>query len=529
MSIPNHNQPTSSILRPLDATLSALLTLVSAAAYTRTLYPGVLPGDGAEFQALGNLLGIAHTTGYPIYLLLARLTTLLPFGSPAYRVNLFSALMGGLTIGLVYLVGVLAVRSRWGAAVAALSMALASTFWSQAVIAEVYTPASAFLAGVLVLLLVWYHGGKARFLFLAGLLGGLSLGVHGSVGLAAPAIAVLILITRPFKLSHVATAAAGALLGAALTLAAFIAIDANPAPYNIFDTAYRPAISAWGSPDDIATPLQRFVFSISAEQWRPAMFSDPAKVMPAKATLFIETLPKDYAMPILGLMLIGAVYLFLRDWRLGLFTLLAVLCHNLYTFNYNIGDNYVFYIPGYVYLSILSAAGAAGLIALVKRLAAGLRAVPIHLPSLAVGLLLLFLAFQPFYQSRLEMLKTGQAVFEFTGIPSPAETLDWYQNIRATVAAMEPNAIGYIGWNDLFAYTYAAWVDLGRTDLRFIEPSPYSQKGGMATSMLNFIRANLDKRPQYFGWMVDRVVSVGIRLQAVDVGPTRLFRAVSNK
>lgn len=258
------------------------------------------------------------------------------------------------------------------------------------------------------------------------------------------------------------------------------------------------------------------------------MFSNPARVMPEKASLFADTLPKDYAAPVLGLMLIGIMFLCVRDWRVGLFTLMALLSHYLYTFNYNIGDNYVFYIPGYVYVAILTACGAAGMIALAQRLV-GHAALPRRLASAATALALMFLAVQPLYQSRLDMLKSGQAAFAFTGIPSPDETLSWYQNIRATVAAMEPDAIGYIGWNDICAYTCAAWVDLGRSDLRFIEPTPYSKKGGMATSMLVFIHSNLDKRPQYFGWRIDRVVSAGIRLRAVDIGPTRLFRAESSE
>ena len=122
------------------------------------------------------------------------------------------------------------------------------------------------------------------------------------------------------------------------------------------------------------------------------------------------------------------------------------------------------------------------------------------------------------------MLKKGEAVFEFTNLPTPYETQVWYETIRTTVSKMEPNAIGYIGWGDLYAYTYAAWVDLGRTDLRFIEPTPYSKKGGMARSMLEFIRSNMGSRPQYFQWTIDEVTAAGIQLETQNVGPTRLFK-----
>ena len=82
----------------LDWTLAGFLFLLSLGLYIRTLAPGVLPGDSAEFQVLAHQLGIAHCPGYPIYLLLAKLFTLLPFGEIAYRVNLFSAFMAALTV-----------------------------------------------------------------------------------------------------------------------------------------------------------------------------------------------------------------------------------------------------------------------------------------------------------------------------------------------------------------------------------------------------------------------------------------------
>ena len=46
------------------------------------------------FQAQAYMLGVTHLTGYPTYLLLAHLFTYLPFGDPAFRVRLASAVFG---------------------------------------------------------------------------------------------------------------------------------------------------------------------------------------------------------------------------------------------------------------------------------------------------------------------------------------------------------------------------------------------------------------------------------------------------
>src|SRR5918995_1067200 len=65
--------------------------------YLRTVAPTVLylqdPKllDAVMLQMQVSVLGITHPTGYPTYLMLTHLFTYLPFGDPAYRVNLGSA------------------------------------------------------------------------------------------------------------------------------------------------------------------------------------------------------------------------------------------------------------------------------------------------------------------------------------------------------------------------------------------------------------------------------------------------------
>src|SRR5690349_15736440 len=72
---------------------AGVLALGAGALYLRTLAPG-LGGtvDSAEFQHAAAHLDIVHPTGYPLYLLLARIwISLVPFGEVAWRVNLWSA------------------------------------------------------------------------------------------------------------------------------------------------------------------------------------------------------------------------------------------------------------------------------------------------------------------------------------------------------------------------------------------------------------------------------------------------------
>ncbi len=83
---------------------AALAGLVAFAVYLRTLAPTVMWYDMGELTTTSYVLGIAHNTGYPLYILLGKLFTFLPFGDVAYRVNLMSAVFAALTVSLVFLI-----------------------------------------------------------------------------------------------------------------------------------------------------------------------------------------------------------------------------------------------------------------------------------------------------------------------------------------------------------------------------------------------------------------------------------------
>src|SRR5258706_4011152 len=64
---------------------------IALVVYVRTLLPGPSFGDWAEMQFIPAQLGIPHPTGYPLYVLLGWLFSLVPIGSWAYRADLLSA------------------------------------------------------------------------------------------------------------------------------------------------------------------------------------------------------------------------------------------------------------------------------------------------------------------------------------------------------------------------------------------------------------------------------------------------------
>lgn len=180
----------------LDLYLAVLLALAALTVYVRTLAPGVLDGDSGEWQYMANILGIPHSTGYPLYVLLAKSVTLVPLGNPAWRVNLLSALCAALTVPLVYLLAKRVARTTVPAVLAATFFALMPTLWGSATFAEVYA-----LNTLLIALTLWFavrflDTGDARMLYGMALCFGLALTNHRVSFFIAPALLLALWFKR---------------------------------------------------------------------------------------------------------------------------------------------------------------------------------------------------------------------------------------------------------------------------------------------------------------------------------------------
>jgi hypothetical protein len=77
--------------------------LLPLALHLATLAPSVTFYDSGEFITATQLLGSAHSPGYPLFLLFAKPFTWLPFGSIAFRVNLATACSAALAFSALFL------------------------------------------------------------------------------------------------------------------------------------------------------------------------------------------------------------------------------------------------------------------------------------------------------------------------------------------------------------------------------------------------------------------------------------------
>ena len=201
--------------------LSWLVGIGAFLLYAYTAAPGIVTffDDTLEFQTVAPTFGIAHPTGYPLYTIVGGLwTRLLPFGTWAGRLNLFSALCAAITVGLLVAVGSRLCPQRngapnlWAGGAAAVTYALGPVWWSQATVAEVYPLHGCFVAAILATTIginqTWQNGAMSprfnRRMTLLCLLFGLGLAHHRTILLLAPPVALYLLwsvsgIWRPHR------------------------------------------------------------------------------------------------------------------------------------------------------------------------------------------------------------------------------------------------------------------------------------------------------------------------------------------
>ena len=81
----------------------AFVFIISCVIYYMTMFPGLPMGDSGEFMVTGMDFGVAHPPGYPLFTTMTYLViNLIPFGTPAWRVNLLSVFFGAIFNLTVY-------------------------------------------------------------------------------------------------------------------------------------------------------------------------------------------------------------------------------------------------------------------------------------------------------------------------------------------------------------------------------------------------------------------------------------------
>jgi tetratricopeptide (TPR) repeat protein len=475
---------------------AGIVLLVALLLYSWTLAPTVTLTDSGELIVVARGLGIAHPPGVPLWVILAHLASLVPFGNIAVRINSSSALFAALACAMLtltvaeltltasYLVtskrrkrvaqqsktaeesGLAPLLLAVPALGAGLLMAFSRTLWSYATITEVYALNTLLILVIFFLMLRWrrwivadgmQHVGRAinavevtsritrydAYLYAAALVFGLALGVHHvTVALTLPAIAVIVYRTQGMRF----------FTSVRLGYAALISIGALVAVYAYLPlAASRSPVINWGHPRS----LQEIWWHITGRQYQ-VYFSFKPEIMGEQFAEFCRMAVREFGFPWLPLSLVlafaGFVDAFKRDRTTFWFLLSIIIADLAYALSYEIAeDKDAYYLP--TFISIAIAAGL-GIRWMIRRAVS--KSVPAGKLSVAVATVVL-----------LVCAITLAANWPFNNRRQYFIAHDYVENLLSAIA---PNSLLLtLDWQVISPMFYAQEIEQRRRDVKVVD------------------------------------------------------------
>ena len=463
----------------VPALLAAVLSFALGLAH---LLPGVAFWDPGEFQTIASVLGTAHPTGYPAYVLLGWLASIVlaPVGDPALRMNLLSAIVMAAATGVATLLFVRLTDRPVFALAGGIAFATTPITWYLGTHADPHALHGLLLATLLLVLVVWGDRRRAglprtdRWLIAASVVYGISLGNHQLTLLLAPAIALYVLATEPRIVLRPAlvVGCAAAVLGTAALL--YLQLPLSVA---------LGAPLAYGRPET----WDGFWYVVLGEQFRGVVtdpLADPAGTLSTLTGAVWDQLGwLALAVPV------AAVATAVHRPRYALLTVTAFVVTLVFAAVYRNAEIERYYLgPALIAISwvVVAAGWVADRVAdrpatrldgprgerarLISALVAGILAIGVVAPSL------------------IDLPAREQVV---RGV----DYLDARAWLDETFAGMEPDAVIVSWWSYSTPLWYGTIVEGRRPDIRIIDDRTLLDEGLGGVS--DVIRAELGRRPVY--------------------------------
>lgn len=186
----------------LTLLLQVLIFLSTFSVYLHNLSPSVYGGDSGDFLSAIAVKGVAHPSGYPLFMLLGILFSYLPFDQTlAWKVSLLSAIFTSLTNVLIFIFVYRFSKNRILALISAFSYAFIFPIFLYAEVTEVFALHYFLLLFDFYLAYLFFDKQKIIYFYLFSIFLGLSFANNELILLILPACAFFIIqaFTKAFK------------------------------------------------------------------------------------------------------------------------------------------------------------------------------------------------------------------------------------------------------------------------------------------------------------------------------------------
>jgi len=364
--------------------------LVNFILYLMTLAPSVTFEDSGELITAAFGMGVPHEPGYPLFTMLGKIFSMIPIGSIAFRVNMMSAFLTScatlfICYATVLFIEELFIKTKFWKAneeitlnIIKYSIALTTAIlfgismenWEQSVIAEVYGLNNFFVGLFILLALLWKRqetqAGRTRYFLLISLILGLTITNHTTSMMLIPIFGVMVLLVDWKSLINIKLL---------LKSLGFFIFGLTPFIYLPLSSSKNPVMD-WGNPEN----WTNFVRTITRSQYQLDEHQSGEKFFAELSYYFSKLLTEQWFPIILVLAIIGLVVLYKNNKKLfwfGFVFLLFSIPITTYMTDFDVrGSGFVanesgalvsvFYIPSYMFISILMGIGLFYLITLIK-------------------------------------------------------------------------------------------------------------------------------------------------------------------
>jgi hypothetical protein len=511
------------VMRFRFAAVLGVAAIAFLAAWVAMLH-GVAFWDTGELQVVGPVMGTAHPTGFPTYVLFGWLASVIlqPLGEPAFRMNVFSGICLAVAAGVtVDLVRALSGRLALGIA-AGLGLALTPIAWTIATHAEAHTLHVALVAILLWLLVAWEsrvrvpavkvaagaagaagaaatapiqpRGRGDRFLVAAAVVFGLAAGNHSLTLLLALPVALYVVAVDPNVWRRGRLVAACVLALAITLVVVYLELPLRAGPFR--------APLVYGTPNT----WDGFRYIVLAEQFQGSL-SDPFGNLGDKLGQLLQRAVDAFGL-LAPLIPFAFIVTAVRRPRYALLTGTAVAITCFFNASYVNADISRYYVgPALMAWTWLAILGAAVVDVLATgRLEAAVderialedateapsdldadraRRADLRLRGAVIAVLIGLVLLVP----------------TITAIPNRYAAVDMSRRqdaalwVDRALDEMDPNAVVVSWWSYSTPLWYAQCVEGRRTDVGIVDDRTRldEQLGGLT----DFIDANLGKRPVY--------------------------------
>ncbi|MDW8102275.1 MAG: DUF2723 domain-containing protein [Anaerolineae bacterium] len=421
--------------------------------YLRSLAPGVLSYDFAEFQYLPARLGLPHPNGFPFYMLLGWLWSRFPADNLALWMNLLSAVTGAITVAVFSLL-LKELTGRNDIALAgSFFLALMPSFRFYSSGAERYTLLmllflASFLEG-----LRWDRMGQFRALILSSLFMGLALATHPAAFPALPFWFFYVAFSRPRQFFSRSSLLAGIAFFLPLTLYLYVpwrwvALARYPLipELGVSEAIYRGLTFAWYRPELSPRLVWEYIFGLGNYSfgfirggWKEALLS----LGSIKHFLFTE-----FPLPLWPLAFVGSLWLLMRQPKLWLSLTGIASFDLLFTVYVRLGKPEAYLFPAFGVFALWLSLGLGAFAKAWEKL---------WFPkAMAWGLMVLLL--WGFYLSAIP----ATTIHRFSGIES------WWREVLSY--PLENGSALMAHWGDLAPFWYFQQAENLRPDLLGLYP-----------------------------------------------------------